>query len=130
VQLLVWIIRHARGHADLQFGRVLLNGAIRQAKYAELRRDVLRGALDLAGLDTSIVSIFLLSSSRSDMIPTSATERSGGSWLRSSPAEPWPRGHPELVKVSLPPSSGHVQEVVTSAKEGGASWESSGTCGW
>jgi hypothetical protein len=87
-------------------GAYFLNGFIAKVKYGELRRDGLRGAADLAGLD------HLHRFHRPDLrrlLPDDphlgGDGRSGGSWLRSSPAEPWlARSSPNWSRSSLPPN--------------------------
>jgi K(+)-stimulated pyrophosphate-energized sodium pump len=102
--------------------RLLPQWRNRQGEIRELRRNGLRGAVDLAGLDhlhrfhrlTYIVSYL--------MIPTLGD---GTLWwkLASIISCGTLAGAliPELVKVFTSTNSAHVQEVVTSAKEGGAS---------
>ena len=51
VQLLVWIFVMRVAMLVSSSGAYFLNGAIARAKYANCRRNGLRGAIDLAGLD-------------------------------------------------------------------------------
>ena len=68
-----------------------LNGAIAKAKYQNSDEMDYEKPLTSLVWITSIISIvltFVVSYAADSR--RSATARSGGSWLRSSPAEPWP----------------------------------------
>src|ERR1019366_2476463 len=98
------------------------NGAIAKARYANADEMDFEAPLTSLVWITSIVSIVLTYIVTYYMIPTLGD---GTLWwkLASIISCGTLAGAliPELVKVFTSTSSGHVQEIVTSAKEGGAS---------
>jgi len=80
-------------------GAYFLNTAIASAKYKDADEMDFETPLTSLVWITSIVSIILTYIVSYLMIPNLGTERSGGSWLPSSPAEPRRALIPELVKV-------------------------------
>ena len=122
VQLLVWIFVMRVAMLVSSSGAYFLNGAIAKAKYANSDEMDFEAPLTSLVWITSIVSILLTFVVSFYMIPTLGD---GTLWwkLASIISCGTLAGAviPELVKVFTSTKSGHVQEVVTSAKEGGAS---------
>jgi K(+)-stimulated pyrophosphate-energized sodium pump len=122
VQLLVWIFVMRVAMLVSSSFAYFLNGAIAKAKYANSDEMDFEAPLTSLVWITSIVSIALTFVVSSLMIPTLGD---GTLWwkLASIISCGTLAGAliPELVKVFTSTKSGHVQEVVTSAKEGGAS---------
>ena len=122
VQLLVWIFVMRVAMLVSSSGAYFLNGAIAKAKYANSDEMDFEAPLTSQVWITSIVSILLTFVVSFYMIPTLGD---GTLWwkLASIISCGTLAGAviPELVKVFTSTKSGHVQEVVTSAKEGGAS---------
>ncbi len=122
VQLLVWIFVMRVAMLVSSSGAYFLNGIIAKAKYADSDEMDFEAPLTSLVWLTSIVSIVLTYIVTYYMIPTLGD---GTLWwkLASIISCGTLAGAliPELVKVFTSTSSGHVQEIVTSAKEGGAS---------
>jgi K(+)-stimulated pyrophosphate-energized sodium pump len=122
VQLLVWIFVMRVAMLISSSAAYFLNGAIAKAKYANSDEMDFEAPLTSLVWITSIVSIMLTFVVSFYMIPTLGD---GSLWwkLASIISCGTLAGAviPELVKVFTSTKSGHVQEVVTSAKEGGAS---------
>ncbi len=122
VQLLVWIFVMRVAMLVSSSGAYFLNGAIAKAKYGNSDEMDFEAPLTSLVWITSIVSIVLTFIVSYYMIPTLGD---GTLWwkLASIISCGTLAGAviPELVKVFTSTSSSHVQEVVTSAKEGGAS---------
>jgi K(+)-stimulated pyrophosphate-energized sodium pump len=122
VQLLVWIFVMRVAMLVSSSGAYFLNGAIAHAKYANSDEMDFETPLTSLVWITSIVSIVLTYIVSYLIIPTLGD---GTLWwkLASIISCGTLAGAviPELVKVFTSTKSGHVQEVVTSAKEGGAS---------
>jgi K(+)-stimulated pyrophosphate-energized sodium pump len=122
VQLLVWIFVMRVAMLVSSSCAYFLNGAIAHAKYAKSDEMDFEAPLTSLVWITSIVSIILTFIVSRYMIP----DLGDGTlwWKLSSIISCGTLAGaviPELVKVFTSTSSGHVQEVVTSAKEGGAS---------
>ena len=115
-------LRHARGHASFELRCVLPQWRHRQGQVRQRRRNGLRDALTSLVWITSIVSIILTFIVSNLMIPDLGD---GSLWwkLASIISCGTLAGAviPELVKVFTSTKSAHVQEVVKSAQEGGAS---------
>jgi K(+)-stimulated pyrophosphate-energized sodium pump len=122
VQLLVWIFVMRVAMLVSSSFAYFLNGAIAKAKYVNSDEMDFEAPLTSLVWITSIVSIALTFVVSYLMIPTLGD---GTLWwkLASIISCGTLAGAliPELVKVFTSTKSGHVQEVVTSAKEGGAS---------
>ncbi len=122
VQLLVWIFVMRVAMLVSSSGAYFLNGAIAHAKYGNSDEMDFEAPLTSLVWITSIVSIILTFIVSFYMIPTLGD---GSLWwkLASIISCGTLAGAiiPELVKVFTSTNSSHVQEVVTSAKEGGAS---------
>jgi K(+)-stimulated pyrophosphate-energized sodium pump len=122
VQLLVWIFVMRVAMLVSSSAAYFLNGAIAKAKYAHSDEMDFESPLTSLVWITSIVSIVLTYIVSYLMIPTLGD---GTLWwkLASIISCGTLAGAliPELVKVFTSTNSAHVQEVVTSAKEGGAS---------
>jgi K(+)-stimulated pyrophosphate-energized sodium pump len=122
VQLLVWIFVMRVAMLVSSSGAYFLNGMIAKAKYANSDEMDFEAPLTSLVWITSIVSIILTYIVTYLMIPDLGD---GSLWwkLASIISCGTLAGAiiPELVKVFTSTSSSHVQEVVTSAKEGGAS---------
>jgi K(+)-stimulated pyrophosphate-energized sodium pump len=122
VQLLVWIFVMRVAMLVSSSAAYFLNGAIAKAKYANSDEMDFEAPLTSLVWITSIVSIALTYFVSYLMIPTLGD---GTLWwkLASIISCGTLAGAiiPELVKVFTSTKSAHVQEVVTSAKEGGAS---------
>jgi len=122
VQLLVWIFVMRVAMLVSSSAAYFLNGAIAKAKYANADEMDFEAPLTSLVWMTSIVSILLTFVVSFYMIPTLGD---GTLWwkLASIISCGTLAGAliPELVKVFTSTKSAHVQEVVTSAKEGGAS---------
>jgi len=122
VQLLVWIFVMRVAMLVSSSGAYFLNGAIAKAKYENSDEMDFEAPLTSLVWITSIVSIILTFVVSFYMIPTLGD---GTLWwkLASIISCGTLAGAviPELVKVFTSTNSAHVQEVVTSAKEGGAS---------
>ncbi|MGA7343525.1 MAG: sodium-translocating pyrophosphatase [Terracidiphilus sp.] len=122
VQLLVWIFVMRVAMLVSSAGAYFLNGAIAHAKYANADEMDFETPLTSLVWITSIVSIILTYIVTYLMIPTLGD---GTLWwkLASIISCGTLAGAiiPELVKVFTSTKSAHVQEVVKSAQEGGAS---------
>ena len=122
VQLLVWIFVMRVAMLISSSAAYFLNGAIAKAKYANADEMDFEAPLTSLVWITSILSIVLTFVVTYLMIPTLGD---GTLWwkLASIISCGTLAGAliPELVKVFTSTNSAHVQEVVTSAKEGGAS---------
>ena len=122
VQLLVWIFVMRVAMLVSSSCAYFLNGAIAHAKYANSDEMDFEAPLTSLVWITSIISIVLTYIVSFYMIPTLGD---GTLWwkLASIISCGTLAGAliPELVKVFTSTNSSHVQEVVTSAKEGGAS---------
>jgi K(+)-stimulated pyrophosphate-energized sodium pump len=122
VQLLVWIFVMRVAMLVSSSFAYFLNGAIAKARYANADEMDFEAPLTSLVWITSIVSIALTFFVSYLMIPTLGD---GSLWwkLASIISCGTLAGAliPELVKVFTSTNSAHVQEVVTSAKEGGAS---------
>jgi K(+)-stimulated pyrophosphate-energized sodium pump len=122
VQLLVWIFVMRVAMLVSSSGAYFLNGIIAKAKYANADEMDFEAPLTSLVWITSILSIILTFVVTYLMIPTLGD---GTLWwkLASIISCGTLAGAliPELVKVFTSTNSAHVQEVVTSAKEGGAS---------
>jgi K(+)-stimulated pyrophosphate-energized sodium pump len=122
VQLLVWIFVMRVAMLISSSAAYFLNGAIAKAKYGTADEMDFEAPLTSLVWITSIVSIILTFVVSFYMIPTLGD---GTLWwkLASIISCGTLAGAliPELVKVFTSTNSAHVQEVVTSAKEGGAS---------
>jgi K(+)-stimulated pyrophosphate-energized sodium pump len=122
VKLLVWIFVMRVAMLVSSAGAYFLNGIIAKARYANSDDMDFEAPLTSLVWITSIVSIAVTYIVTYFMIPTLGD---GTLWwkLASIISCGTLAGAliPELVKVFTSTSSGHVQEIVTSAKEGGAS---------
>ncbi len=122
VQLLVWIFVMRVAMLVSSSGAYFLNGAIAHAKYANSDEMDFETPLTSLVWITSIISIILTFIVSYYMIPDLGD---GTLWwkLASIISCGTLAGAiiPELVKVFTSTKSSHVQEVVTSAREGGAS---------
>jgi K(+)-stimulated pyrophosphate-energized sodium pump len=122
VQLLVWIFVMRVAMLISSSGAYFLNGLIAKAKYANSDEMDFEAPLTSLVWLTSIVSIILTYIVTYLMIPNLGD---GTLWwkLASIISCGTLAGAliPELVKVFTSTKSGHVQEIVTSAREGGAS---------
>jgi len=122
VQLLVWIFVMRVAMLVSSSGAYFLNGAIAHAKYAKSDEMDFEAPLTSLVWITSVVSIILTYFVTYLMIPNLGD---GTLWwkLASIISCGTLAGAiiPEFVKVFTSTKSGHVQEVVTSADEGGAS---------
>jgi K(+)-stimulated pyrophosphate-energized sodium pump len=122
VQLLVWIFVMRVAMLVSSSLAYFVNGAIAHARYANSDEMDFESPLTSLVWLTSIVSIILTYIVTYLMIPTLGD---GTLWwkLASIISCGTLAGAliPELVKVFTSTKSGHVQEIVTSAKEGGAS---------
>jgi K(+)-stimulated pyrophosphate-energized sodium pump len=122
VQLLVWIFVMRVGMLLSSAVAYFLNGAIAHARYADKDEMDFEAPLTSLVWITSIISIALTYIVSYLMIPTLGD---GTVWwkLASIISCGTLAGAviPELVKVFTSTSSSHVQEIVTSAREGGAS---------
>jgi K(+)-stimulated pyrophosphate-energized sodium pump len=122
VQLLVWIFVMRVAMLVSSSGAYFLNGAIAHAKYGNSDEMDFEAPLTSLVWITSVVSIILTFVVSYFMIPSLGD---GTLWWKLSSIISCGTLAgaviPELVKVFTSTSSSHVQEVVTSAKEGGAS---------
>jgi len=122
VQLLVWIFVMRVAMLISSSAAYFLNGAIARAKYANSDEMDFEAPLTSLVWITSILSIVLTFLVSWLMIPTLGD---GTLWWKLaciiSCGTLAGAVIPELVKVFTSTNSAHVQEVVTSAKEGGAS---------
>ncbi len=122
VQLLVWIFVMRVAMLISSSGAYFLNGIIAKAKYANSDEMDFEAPLTSLVWLTSIVSIILTYIVTYLMIPNLGD---GTLWwkLASIISCGTLAGAliPELVKVFTSTKSGHVQEIVTSSREGGAS---------
>ena len=122
VQLLVWIFVMRVAMLVSSSGAYFLNGIIAKARYANSEEMDFEAPLTSLVWLTSIVSIILTYIVTYLMIPNLGD---GTLWwkLASIISCGTLAGAviPELVKVFTSTKSGHVQEIVTSAREGGAS---------
>jgi K(+)-stimulated pyrophosphate-energized sodium pump len=122
VQLLVWIFVMRVAMLVSSSAAYFFNGAIAHAKYADADEMDFEAPLTSLVWITSIVSIALTFVVSYLIIPTLGD---GTLWWKLSCIISCGTLAgaiiPELVKVFTSTKSGHVQEVVTSAQEGGAS---------
>jgi K(+)-stimulated pyrophosphate-energized sodium pump len=122
VQLLVWIFVMRVAMLISSSGAYFLNGAIAHAKYANSDEMDFETPLTSLVWITSIISILLTFFVSYEMIPTLGD---GTLWWKLSSIISCGTLAgaiiPELVKVFTSTKSAHVQEVVKSAQEGGAS---------
>jgi K(+)-stimulated pyrophosphate-energized sodium pump len=122
VQLLVWIFVMRVAMLVSSSGAYFLNGAIAHAKYANSDEMDFETPLTSLVWITSILSIVLTFIVSYEMIPTLGD---GTLWWKLSSIISCGTLAgaiiPELVKVFTSTKSAHVQEVVKSAQEGGAS---------
>jgi K(+)-stimulated pyrophosphate-energized sodium pump len=122
VQLLVWIFVMRVAMLVSSSGAYFLNGLIAKARYEHADEMDFEAPLTSLVWITSVVSIILTYIVTYLMIPNLGD---GTLWwkLASIISCGTLAGAliPELVKVFTSTNSGHVQEIVTSAKEGGAS---------
>jgi K(+)-stimulated pyrophosphate-energized sodium pump len=122
VQLLVWIFVMRVGMLVSSSVAYFLNGAIARARYADSDEMDFEAPLTSLVWITSIISIILTYIVSYYMLPTLGD---GSVWwkLASIISCGTLAGAviPELVKVFTSTRSSHVQEIVTSAREGGAS---------
>jgi K(+)-stimulated pyrophosphate-energized sodium pump len=122
VQLLVWIFVMRVAMLVSSSGAYFLNGIIAKARYANSEEMDFEAPLTSLVWLTSIVSIILTYIVTYLMVPNLGD---GTLWwkLASIISCGTLAGAviPELVKVFTSTKSGHVQEIVTSAREGGAS---------
>jgi K(+)-stimulated pyrophosphate-energized sodium pump len=122
VQLLVWIFVMRVAMLISSSAAYFLNGAIAHAKYANSDEMDFEAPLTSLVWITSIVSIILTYIVSFYMIPTLGD---GSLWwkLASIISCGTLAGAiiPELVKVFTSTKSGHVEEIVASSREGGAS---------
>jgi len=123
VQLLVWIFVMRVAMLVSSSGAYFLNGAIAKAKYAHADEMDFEAPLTSLVWITSIISIILTYIVTYLMIPALGGDSSLWWKLASIISCGTLAGAiiPELVKVFTSTNSAHVEEVVTSAKEGGAS---------
>ncbi len=123
VQLLVWIFVMRVAMLVSSSGAYFLNGLIARIKYANSDEMNFEAPLTSLVWITSIVSIALTYFVTYLMIPNLGGDDTLWWKLASIISCGTLAGAiiPELVKVFTSTSSGHVQEVVTSADEGGAS---------
>ncbi len=122
VQLLVWIFVMRIIMIVASGGSYLVNGAMAQARYGTASKMSFEAPLTSLVWLTSIVSVVLTYAVSWLMIP----ELGDGSlwWKLSTVITCGTLAGaiiPELVKIFTSTSSAHVREVVTSAREGGAS---------
>jgi K(+)-stimulated pyrophosphate-energized sodium pump len=122
-QLLVWIFVMRVAMLISSSAAYFLNGAIAKAKYANSDEMDFEAPLTSLVWITSIVSIGLTYVVTYLMLPNLAGDPTLWWKLASIISCGTLAGAliPELVKVFTSTNSAHVQEVVTSAKEGGAS---------
>ncbi len=122
-ELLVWIFVMRVAMLISSSGAYFLNGLIAKAKYGHSDEMDFEAPLTSLVWITSIVSIGLTYLVSYLMIPTLAGDPTLWWKLASIISCGTLAGAliPELVKVFTSTNSAHVQEVVTSAKEGGAS---------
>jgi K(+)-stimulated pyrophosphate-energized sodium pump len=122
VQLLVWIFVMRVAMLLSSSGAYFLNGIVAKAKYANADEMNFEAPLTSLVWVTSIISIALTYIVSYLMIPTLGD---GSVWWKLatiiSCGTLAGAVIPEFVKVFTSTESAHVQEVVTSAKEGGAS---------
>ncbi len=123
VQLLVWIFVMRVAMLISSSGAYFLNGMIAHARYANADEMDFETPLTSLVWITSITSIVLTYIVSYLLIPTLGGDSTIWWKLASIISCGTLAGAliPELVKVFTSTSSAHVQEVVTSAKEGGAS---------
>jgi K(+)-stimulated pyrophosphate-energized sodium pump len=122
VQLLVWIFVMRVAMLVSSSGAYFLNGIIAKAKYANADEMDFEAPLTSLVWITSILSIVLTFVVSFYMIPDLGDKTLW--WKLASIISCGTLAGaliPELVKVFTSTNSSHVQEVVTSAKEGGAS---------
>jgi K(+)-stimulated pyrophosphate-energized sodium pump len=122
VQLLVWIFMMRVLMIVASGGSYMINQAIARARYGEARRMNFEAPLTVLVWLTSVVSVGLTYLASWALIPTLGD---GSLWWKLSTVITCGTLAgaviPELVKVFTSTESGHVREVVTSAREGGAS---------
>lgn len=123
VQLLVWIFVMRVAMLLSSSGAYFLNGVIAKAKYQNADEMDFEKPLTSLVWITSVISIVLTYIVSYLMIPDIAGDSTIWWKLASIISCGTLAGAliPELVKVFTSTNSAHVQEVVTSAKEGGAS---------
>jgi K(+)-stimulated pyrophosphate-energized sodium pump len=122
VQLLVWIFMMRVLMIVASGGSYMINQAIARARYGEARRMNFEAPLTMLVWLTSIVSVGLTYLASWALIPDLGD---GTLWWKLSTVITCGTLAgaiiPELVKVFTSTESAHVREVVTSAREGGAS---------
>ena len=122
VQLLVWIFMMRVLMIVASGGSYMINQAIARARYGEARRMNFEAPLTILVWLTSVVSVGLTYLASWALIPDLGD---GTLWWKLSTVITCGTLAgaiiPELVKVFTSTESGHVREVVTSAREGGAS---------
>jgi K(+)-stimulated pyrophosphate-energized sodium pump len=123
VQLLVWIFVMRIVMVIASGGSYLLNGVWAKAQYASLDKMNYEAPLTRLVWMTSIISVFLTYGVSYLLIPTLGPD--GTLWWKLSTIITCGTLAgaiiPELVKVFTSTESSHVREVVSSAREGGAS---------
>jgi K(+)-stimulated pyrophosphate-energized sodium pump len=122
VQLLVWIFMMRVLMIVASGGSYMINQAIARARYGDARRMNFETPLTVLVWLTSIVSVGLTYLASWALIPNLGD---GSLWWKLSTVITCGTLAgaiiPELVKVFTSTESSHVREVVTSAREGGAS---------
>jgi K(+)-stimulated pyrophosphate-energized sodium pump len=122
VQLLIWIFVMRVLMIVASGGSYLLNEAIARARYASASRMNFEAPLTMLVWLTSIVSVVLTYGASYLLIPGLGD---GSLWWKLSTVITCGTLAgaiiPEIVKAFTSTESGHVREVVTSAREGGAS---------
>jgi K(+)-stimulated pyrophosphate-energized sodium pump len=122
VQLLVWIFMMRVLMVIASGASYLINGAIARARYATAARMNFEAPLTTLVWLTSIVSVVMTYAASYVMIPDLGD---GSLWWKLSTVITCGTLAgaiiPELVKIFTSTESGHVREVVTASREGGAS---------
>jgi K(+)-stimulated pyrophosphate-energized sodium pump len=122
VQLLVWIFMMRVLMIVASGGSYMINQTIARARYGDARRMNFEAPLTILVWITSLVSVGLTYLASWALIPTLGD---GSLWWKLSTVITCGTLAgaiiPELVKVFTSTESAHVKEVVTSAREGGAS---------
>jgi K(+)-stimulated pyrophosphate-energized sodium pump len=123
VQLLVWIFMMRVMMVLASAGSYLVNNAIQKAKYAGVSKMNFEAPLTWLVWMTSIVSVILTYVLSAMLIPSLGGNTSLWWQLSTVITCGTLAGAiiPEFVKVFTSVHSGHVREVVTSSREGGAS---------
>jgi K(+)-stimulated pyrophosphate-energized sodium pump len=122
VQLLVWIFMMRVLMIVASGGSYMINQAVARARYGEARRMNFEAPLTALVWLTSVVSVVLTYLASWALIPNLGD---GSLWWKLSTVITCGTLAgaiiPELVKIFTSTESSHVKEVVTSAREGGAS---------